>query len=373
MTIEDLVPDSALVARLEAVQAAIDSLTGLTVTRKHLPLGALTELQDHIGGVVEEVKAAAQPDDEINAKYRSRMRNECFPTYSGVWFYPFDPKPEEVRHTDIVWSLSHACRWRGHVLRLISTAEHSIKVAAIVEHLVTEEVRNGDLSSDMIALATLHALLHDGHEAYSGDQIRPMKHRMCDVFGTPWERIEGKIQDAILEAYGLGPMPPEVAAIIKQADDWMLYCESIKLKPDVDWSISGPFRVPPGDVVSIGRVKTEEVPVKGVRELFDSEIRRLVKVIGARLPDDKTLTPSQSVSRQGAAQNLADVMAVVPIPGERPNPPATTPKPEGEFLPNLSRPARGDEVSTSAWQSAVRSSEVEIPSELLNEPEFQGD
>ena len=44
MALDDLVPDSALIARLRALQAALDSLVGVARLRKHLPQQTLTNL-----------------------------------------------------------------------------------------------------------------------------------------------------------------------------------------------------------------------------------------------------------------------------------------------------------------------------------------
>ena len=53
-------------------------------------------------------------------------------TYSGIEFWPLDPRPEDVRIEDIAHALSMQCRFAGHCDRFYSVAEHSIRVADLV-------------------------------------------------------------------------------------------------------------------------------------------------------------------------------------------------------------------------------------------------
>ncbi|MFN9113590.1 MAG: phosphohydrolase, partial [Bacteroidota bacterium] len=65
-------------------------------------------------------------------------------TFSGIAFWPLDPKPEHVRIADIAHALSMKCRYNGHTRKFYSVAEHSVLVS---RHVPEEDA--------------LWALLHD--------------------------------------------------------------------------------------------------------------------------------------------------------------------------------------------------------------------
>lgn len=370
MAIDDMVPDSALVHRVRRLMTAVDELYELVLTRRHLSeIGgqSLVAASSALGAALETMEESAEPDDEINAKYRSRMRNEYILTVSGIEFFVFDPKPEEVFYLDILTGLTNTCRFAGQLPRFLSVAEHSIKVAAIAEHIITVQVREGEINADMIPLTALYALLHDAHEAYTGDIPRPLKARLADVFGAPWNRIEQGVQDAIHEAFALPPCPVEVEQAVRAADDWMLYCETTALGSKSPEDYATRITVPPPEVLVIGRVKAEEPDRKTVRELFDSEIRRLVRIVGGHLPEKPGMERRDPPpSRTKASAAFAQAVQAQGIPGDRPNPPPP-PDEQEQYVPDLSRTPRTDDVSEGQWQNAVRSSNVDVPDHLLRE------
>lgn len=49
------------------------------------------------------------------------------------WFDPLDFKGGDVYEEDLATSLSHLCRFNGHVKFFYSVAQHSISVARLVE------------------------------------------------------------------------------------------------------------------------------------------------------------------------------------------------------------------------------------------------
>jgi len=305
------------------------------------------------------VEVNAREDDPINAKHRSRMRDERCMMLSGVWFYLYDPKPDEIRHVDIEAGLAHTCRFRGQLPRFLSVLEHSIKVAAVTEHIVTNMVQEGEVSADVIPVASLYAILHDAHEAYTGDIPRPWKERLGDAFGTPWERIESRLQDAIHEAYGLPPLPIGIEEVIRDADDWVLYCEATVLKPKLAEDIR---KIPPPDVLSIARVRKDEPNRKAVRESFTGEVARLVQIVGGLMPSDPTavVEPEPTPSREVAVEGFAAAVEAVGIPPQPLNPPPPPEVQEVRTL-DLTRAPRGDDVDDTTWANAVRSSKVEMP------------
>lgn len=122
-------------------------------------------------------------------------------TFSGLKFYPLDPRPEDVRIVDIAHHLSNQCRWAGAVKTFYSVCLHSLHVSMMChkEH-------------------ALAALLHDASEAYLCDMPKPAKLGMPEYQG-----IEDRLQSVIASALGFEyPFTPEV----HQADQAALYLES---------------------------------------------------------------------------------------------------------------------------------------------------
>lgn len=141
----------------------------------------------------------------------SDLRNPWLTTVSGVRFHLMNPKPEEIRLTDIAHALGQLCRFTGHTKRPYTVAEHSVLVALILRE------QGYDADTQMAGL------FHDAHEAYVGDLSTPMKWAM-DTFefvpqghiGTvPFRCIEDRIVEAISDRFCL---PHVEQGIIKQAD-----------------------------------------------------------------------------------------------------------------------------------------------------------
>jgi len=100
---------------------------------------------------------------------------------SPGYFYPLDPRPEEVSIEHIAHALSLLCRYNGACNKFYSVAEHCWHV-----------------SHHVIQRFELFGLLHDAAEAYIGDMIRPIK-KDLPIF----RNIEWKIEKAIWEHFGL--------------------------------------------------------------------------------------------------------------------------------------------------------------------------
>jgi len=83
-------------------------------------------------------------------------------TFTGKAFDLFDPKVEDVCLDDIAGPLSRQCRWNGQCRCFYSVAQHSLHVADLLQ-------RAGASSR-----VQLIGLLHDAHEAYTGDIVSPL-------------------------------------------------------------------------------------------------------------------------------------------------------------------------------------------------------
>jgi uncharacterized protein len=124
-------------------------------------------------------------------------------TFTGVVFYPLDPRPEEICIEDVAHSLSLQCRFAGHCREFYSVAEHSVRV-----------------SRELPAELALWGLLHDAAEAYLVDLRRPIK-RFSEM-GKLYRGIEAQLMLSVCDRFGLDIVePPEV----KRIDNALLMTE----------------------------------------------------------------------------------------------------------------------------------------------------
>lgn len=122
----------------------------------------------------------------------------------GAAFYPFDPRPEEIRIEVIATALAKQCRFAGHCKGFYSVAEHSVRASRLVDRA-----------------HALAALLHDAAEAYVIDLPRPLKR--APGFAV-YRAIEAEVSRAIAKRFGL-PVGFEHLAQVQLADDIMLATE----------------------------------------------------------------------------------------------------------------------------------------------------
>jgi hypothetical protein len=157
---------------------------------------------------------------------------------SGEYFDPYNPDPAVIT-LDVLAAGLHAPRFNGQTIRLISIAEHSLRVRRIVREL-------GLIQSGMSDHATqLWALLHDAHEAIVpwGDCLSPGK---TDAM----KDVESRVDDAICRALGIKESAT-VWSIVKIADAIALYFEAMLWQPGaLDWAL---------DVVPWARVSDDSL------------------------------------------------------------------------------------------------------------------
>jgi hypothetical protein len=96
------------------------------------------------------------------------------------------PMPAQIDIMDIAWHLAQLPRFTGACVRPYSVAEHSLLVCEIVER---------EHSADANTL--MHALMHDGHEAYTGDLHSPGK----QAVGNAWYAFERRMADVVAQRY----------------------------------------------------------------------------------------------------------------------------------------------------------------------------
>lgn len=128
-------------------------------------------------------------------------------TLSGKHINYTDIQHDDIVIEDIATSLSHICRFAGHLPEFYSVAQHSVLVSQLVP-----------------AEFALEALLHDAAEAYCQDIPAPLKRLLPD-----YQRIEEYVDGVIRTKFGL---PAHQHPTVKYADLVMLGTERRDL--DID-------------------------------------------------------------------------------------------------------------------------------------------
>lgn len=128
-------------------------------------------------------------------------------TYSGVKFYPLDPRPEDVKLEDIAHSLSHQCRFGGHCKQFYSVVQHSLMVKSFLW------IKGYPPETQLLGL------MHDFAEVYVMDMPSPLKNML-----PQFKEIEQSVLDSILAHFGITDVSEEVWDAVKWADicvlDW---------------------------------------------------------------------------------------------------------------------------------------------------------
>lgn len=148
-------------------------------------------------------------------------KGDWIQTVSGRPYWPLDPRPDDVRLTDIAHHLGNICRFTGACREFYSVAEHAVHVSYVVPP----------------ALA-LHGLHHDDPEYVCNDLARPVKY---EVVG--YREVERLNEVAINQALGLRELSDDEHRAIKHADNAMLLAESEALMAP-RWLPRAPIEVP---------------------------------------------------------------------------------------------------------------------------------
>jgi hypothetical protein len=140
---------------------------------------------------------------------------------SGYYVNPMALRPDDVRIEDIAHALGNQCRYSGHTREFYSVAEHSIRVAEILE-------ADGEPVETI-----LFGLLHDAAEAYLIDLPRPLKHD--SALGEAYREAEERCLRAVMTHFGLWRPEPRC---VRVADLVMLATERRDLMPGDDvWAV----------------------------------------------------------------------------------------------------------------------------------------
>lgn len=133
-------------------------------------------------------------------------------TVSGLAF-DLESPAGNVSGFDLSHALAGVNRFGGHLTVSYTVAQHSVLCAALIWQRTRDRT------------ATLHALLHDAHEAYMGDLKSPVKAMINAWAPGKLAFAERQIDAAIWAWAGLAEPDPEVARLIKTADLALLFWE----------------------------------------------------------------------------------------------------------------------------------------------------
>lgn len=172
-------------------------------------------------------------------------------TVSGRLVNVTNPSADSILLDDIAWALSRISRFAGHTITEVpyNVAQHSVYVAQLMEELLKS---HEDFVLDFEvkkALARIHinvpeilikALLHDAHEAYTGDIPSPIK-KIPELQET-FKLIEMRLDHAIRTQFALGELTDAEKVVIKYCDKLAQAIEGYQFMPSrgFNWVLPKP-------------------------------------------------------------------------------------------------------------------------------------
>lgn len=136
-------------------------------------------------------------------------------TVGGIRVDLRNPDPSTILISDIAYALANLNRYTGHTT--LSVAQHSVMCAEAAPPGLEFE-----------------ALMHDAHEAYTGDMSSPVKRTMREIFreqnggglADPFRRVERTMRRVVAQVFGLEPDIPEP---VEEIDLRMCQTERLQL------------------------------------------------------------------------------------------------------------------------------------------------
>lgn len=154
----------------------------------------------------------------------SSLENACQITH-GRYFWPLEPEHpgNDYDIEFIAMVLAGERRWGGVTLDEngfpcdYSVAQHLVHTADIVNLNRAKIMPDVDWSAQ--PSPTLYAFGHDWSEAYLKDIPRPIKGSLGDYYG-----VEDRLMENLMQVFRV-PMTPEIIALTKIVDNWMIFLE----------------------------------------------------------------------------------------------------------------------------------------------------
>lgn len=146
-------------------------------------------------------------------------------TYTGRRVDLSHPNPATICIEDIAWHLSRQPRFLGATTseNVYNVAQHSV----LVLNRIRQTIPDANIS------LSITALLHDAHEAYIGDILRPMG-QLLDL-KLPLKRLKKRLQSAIYTAllkdvlFGGKKFVQYTGNAVHEADNWAACYEAYHL------------------------------------------------------------------------------------------------------------------------------------------------
>ena len=161
------------------------------------------------------------------------------------------PLQEDISLEDIAWALSRIPRFAGHTITetLYNVAQHSVYVSILAAELMVsredfifddEAVWESVLNIVDKKELFIKALIHDAHEAYTGDIPSPIK-KIPELYET-LKLIEMRLDHAILSNLQLSEVTEDEKVVIKYCDKLAQAIEGYQFMPSrgSGWSLPKP-------------------------------------------------------------------------------------------------------------------------------------
>ncbi len=176
------------------------------------------------------------------------------------------PRSDDLTIERIAHNLSMINRFVGSTYRPYSVAEHSLLVADILEQ-----------HFGLCPHGVFAGLMHDGHEAVTGDQSSPSKKEI----GPGWDIFEGKFEAIVSRHFRFRTAALRYAREIKSADLMALAIERAQLMPQhqpngmpcTPWPCLA--RVPVLEGYDLNSVWNQSVTWQGWKQSFIDRARAL--------------------------------------------------------------------------------------------------
>lgn len=168
--------------------------------------------------------------------------NEYIETSSGIAFYPYSPRVEDININDVAHAISQLCRFGGHCRHFYSVAQHSIWVAKYLKEIGAAPI------------VQLYGLLHDATEGYMVDIPSPIKKQL-----NLYKRAEDKLHVLIWDALGIKQPSEEEWRQVKEVDVLLQHHEANCLLPKASWADKS---------IQLDIVMIQEEKISDVKEEF---------------------------------------------------------------------------------------------------------
>lgn len=171
----------------------------------------------------DTIDALAPADDPpvftVPEDYEGGRNGPWMHTSTGGRWYPMDPRPEELKLTDLVNGNAKDTRYagQGKVEVDYSVAEHEVLGA----RWILDPKNTPDLTLYERLICSFLFLIHDASEGFARDLNRAYK----IAVGGNYKKLEADIQDILLERYGLVDLEKKFHAFIKEIDCRMITTE----------------------------------------------------------------------------------------------------------------------------------------------------